>query len=97
MNKILSDYYTDQMTLRWSVSTNGGFPVLRYLVDWLIPGTYLYRRVPGGALAGDATHLNISFNNVVADYNYPCRIRVVNIYGYVSEYLSFQLNSSKGS
>ena len=97
LSQTVSVTVADMVTIQWSVLTDGGLPMLRFLVDWLIPHRQLYRRIPGGTVDGKFAYLNVNLSKVVAGFNYHCHIRAVNFFGFVSNHVFFQLNSSKGS
>ena len=65
-------------------------------MDWIIPGSSQYTRVPGGTVVSDATYLQISLGRVLAGHNYQYRIQAINSEGYVSDYVFHELQSSKG-
>ena len=86
----------DVITIEWSVFNNGGGRIEQFLVDWIIPGASQYTRVPEGTVESDATYLQISLGRVLAGRNYQYRIQAVNSGGFVSEYVFYELRSSKG-
>jgi len=98
---VLDDMVTktigDAITISWTVITNGGMPIIHYMVDWIVPGTSMYIQAPNG-LIGDKsiTYLQVSFNDVLAKEEYQCRIKAVNSLGRGSSYIFTSVNSPRG-
>lgn len=85
------------ITIEWSILTDGGEPIVQFLVDWIEPGSHQFTRVPGGAIESGATYFKISLGIVLAGRSYQYRVQAVNSEGYISCYVSHELRSSKGT
>ena len=85
------------ITIQWSILTDGGESIVRYLVDWIVPGSNQYVRAPGGTIESDVIYLEISLSRVLAERIYQYRIQGVNSDGFISDYVFFDQQSSKGS
>lgn len=83
--------------IQWSILTNGGESIVQYLVDWIIPGSNQYVRVPRRTIDSDASYLEISLGKILAERTYRYRIQAVNSGGFISDYVFFEQLSSKGS
>ena len=83
--------------IQWSILTDGGESIIRYLVDWIVPGSDQYVRAPGGTIENDVMYTEISLSRVLAGRIYRYRIQAVNSDGFISNYVFFEQQSSKGS
>ena len=83
--------------IHWSVLTNGGESIVRYIVDWIVPGSSTFVRAPGGTIEGNMIYLEIDLGRVLAGRTYRYRIQAINSGGYISDYVYFEQLSSKGT
>ena len=83
--------------IQWSVLSDGGESIVRYLVDWIVPGSSEYVGAPGGIIESDTLYLEISLSKVLAERTYQYRIQAVNSGGFTSDYVFFEQLSSKGN
>ncbi|XP_065886029.1 netrin receptor DCC-like isoform X2 [Dysidea avara] len=98
---VLGDMVTkaidDDITISWTVITNGGMPIIGYTVEWIVPGTSTYTQAPNGRIDDEnITYLRISFGDVLAREEYHYRIKAMNSLGRESNYLVIAVSSPKG-
>ena len=87
----------DDITISWTVITNGGMPIIGYTVEWIVPGTSTYTQAPNGRIDDEnITYLRISFGDVLAREEYHYRIKAMNSLGRESNYLVIAVSSPKG-
>ena len=97
LNETVTYTVDNAITINWSVLTDGGSSLLRYIVEWIEPGTSTYRRAPNGRIEDiSVTYLQISFSDVFASEPYHYRIAAINQLGRSSFHVFTTIVSSKG-
>jgi len=97
LDRMVTVTINNGITISWTVLTNGGSPILRYIVEWIEPGSSTYRRAPNGRVEDSSiTSLHISFSNVFASVLYRYRIVAITRSGTSSAHVFTSVLSPKG-
>ena len=95
---MVSHTIDNSIFISWNVLTNGGMPILYYIVDWIVPGASKYSQAPNGHIDDESTtNLQISFSDVFAGQQYKYRILASNTFGRNSSYIFINISSPKGT